>query len=212
MKKLLLLLTTLFIVLTLSACSDICIGAGCINDDSSSTGATTDFMIPFVHINGEAAETDKFAYLLFEEPVQEYVKYQITYLSCTCRSQLLNYWQVAFVEINKYTNDIRTLSFGQDGVDGHYTAGMWGDSDPTPSGRTLVHFETEFIPWLVGQSLTTLEGISVFTNESYHGMVENTANIDEQVMIDDFAGSSVSTNNMIRVIKALLEYHEDAYN
>ncbi len=211
MKKLLLLLTTLFIVLTLSACSDICIGAGCIEGDATSS-ATTDFMIPFSHISGEGAETDKFAYLLFEEPVQEWVKYQITFLSCTCRSQLVNYWQVAFVEINKYTNDVRTISFGQDGIDGHYTAGMWGDSDPTPAGITLIDFETDFIPWLVGKSLSDLEGISIFTNENYHGLVQNTVTINEQDMIDDYAGSSVSTNNMIRVIKALLEYHEENYN
>jgi len=211
MKKLLLLITTLFIVLTLSACSDICIGAGCIGDDGSSA-ATTDFMIQFTHISGEGAETEKYGYLMFEEPVQEYVKYQIAYLSCTCRSQLVNYWQVAFVEINKYTNDIRTISFNQDGEDGHYTAGLWGDSDPTPAGKTLVDFETEFIPWLVGQSLSSLEGISIFTNANYHGLVQNTVNIDDQAMIDDYAGSSVSTNNMIRVMKALLEYHETNYN
>ena len=118
---------------------------------------------------------------------------------------------MAYVEINLYTNDIRFLSFDLDSG-GHYSPGTWGDSNPIPyTGKTLEDFETEFIPWLTGKSLSDLEGISVFSNEEYHG-IQNTTNILEQDLIDSFAGSSVSTNNMIRVMKALLEYHEEKYN
>ena len=72
-------------------------------------------------------------------------------------------------------------------------------------------FETEFFPWLIGQTTESLEGISVFTNENYHESVENTKIIAEQDLIDSYIGSSVSTNNLIRVVKELLIYHETAY-
>ena len=87
---------------------------------------------------------------------------------------------------------------------------MWGDSSPTPAGKTLENFEAEFIPWLIGKSLEDLGGISVFTNAQYFDIL-NTTTIAEQDLIDGYAGSSVSTNNMIRVMKVLLEYHEENY-
>jgi len=163
----------------------------------------------FMHINGLGYEQVYPFTIQFEYEVETYVKYQITYLSCNCREADSNYSQVAYVEINKTTNDIKFLSFNQDSA-AMYTPGTWGDSNPTPSGKTYTDFETDFIPWLVGKSLDDLEGISVFTNASYHG-IENTTTITDTDLIDDFAGSSVSTNNMIRVIKELLLYHETTY-
>ena len=89
---------------------------------------------------------------------------------------------------------------------------MWGDSSPIPSGegKSLADFEAEFIPWLIGKSLTDLEGIYAFTNAGYYG-IDNTTVIAEQDLIDGYAGASVSTNNMIRVMKELLAYHEEKY-
>jgi hypothetical protein len=228
MKKIILLVATLFIVLTLSACTDLCIGTECItgeiqapNDDLVVTAP--DNVIYYDHINGHGEVTVAHdAYVLFEYEMRDYVKYQVTYLSCTCRNPDINYWQVAYVEVNKSTNTIRTISFGPvfDVSTGHdYTPGMWGDSSPTPADKYLEDFENEFIPWLVGKDLSSLDGISVFTNEDYHGIL-NTKTIDDSVidvdgtqvdLIDDYAGSSVSTNNMIRIMKSLLEYHEKNY-
>jgi len=232
MKKLFTLLVSLVFVLTLSACSDICIGAQCLTDEElvdcgDSTGnvspeAGTDKLIYYDHINGHGTVTeDHEAFILFEYEMLSYVKYQVTYLSCTCRSADVNYWQVAYVEINKGTNDIRKISFGTDNESSEhpYTAGMWGDSSPTPAGKTKEDFAAYFIPWLEGKSSADLEGISVFTNDDYFG-IQNTVELTGTVvniggedvdMIDDFAGSSVSTNNMIRIMKVLLEYHENNY-
>ncbi len=173
-------------------------------------GTVVQNAIQYKHINGHGDVTDKNAFILLEWPLRDYVRYQIAYLSCTCRNPDVNYWQLAYVEINLYTNDIRVISFNEDSTH-HYTAGMWGDSSPTPAGKTLENFEDEFIPWLIGKSLTDLEGISVFKNDEYYG-IQNTTNIDEQDLIDGYAGSSVSTNNMIRVMKSLLEYHEEKNN
>ena len=161
----------------------------------------------FTHINGHGYEADYTYSILFEYNLRDYIKYQITYQSCTCRNADSNYWQVAYVEINKFTNDIRFISYDEE-PGGHYSPGSWGDSNPTPAGKTPEDFEADFIPWLIGKSLSDLEGISVFTNVDYFG-IQNTTNIPEQALIDSFAGSSVTTNNMIRVMKELLAYHEE---
>ena len=214
MKKILLFITTLLIIFTLAACDDACVGAECIvtGSGSGSTGdeTTNDYVLPFIHINGEGHETEKEAYILFEFAARDYVKYQVSYLSCTCRSASVNFWNVAYFEINKNTNDVRFLSFGKESGD-HYIGGMWGDSSPTPAGKTLTDFETDYFPWLVGQDSNTLDGISVFKNDDYFG-IQNTTTISEQGMIDSFANSSVSTNNLLRITKELLAYHEANYN
>lgn len=212
MKKMLLLMGSFLVLLTLSACSDLCIGPECVTGETGNGGGTeVEGVLSFEHINGEGVLVERPFYVLFEYEARDFVKYQVSYLSCTCRNANVNYWQVAYVEINKNDGSIQTISFGQDGEDGHYTAGMWGDSSPTPTGHTLQDFEERFIPWLVGKSLEDLDGISVFTNENYHGVVENETQIENQELIDDFAGSSVSTNNMIRAMKRLLEYHNENY-
>ena len=209
MKRILLVFSVLIIVFTLSACDDVCVGPECVTGETG--GVTSDSIIKFTHVDGHGAESEKDAYLLFEFETTNYVKYQISYLSCTCRDANVNYWQVAYIEINKYTNDVSYLSFELD-PEGHYRGGMWGDSDPIPTNnKTLEDFETDFFPWIVGKTLTDFEGISVFTNEEYHG-IQNTTDIAEQDMIDDYASSSVSTNNIIRIVKTLLEYHEENYN
>lgn len=169
-------------------------------------------ILTFDHLNGHGDIVTRDAYILFEYEMRDYVKYQIAYVACTCRAPEVNYWKVAYVELSKIDFSIKSISFGEDGT-GHYTAGFWGDSSPIPSGNelTLEDFETQFIPWLEGKTLSDLEGIEVFTNETYAGGVENTKDIAEQNLIDLFAGASVSTNNMIRVMKVLLSYHETNY-
>lgn len=211
MKKTLLFITTLLFIFTLAACDDACVGAECIvtGTGSTDTGSTGDYVVPFTHINGEGHEVLRDAYILFEFEARDYVKYQISYLSCTCRSASVNFWQVAYIEINKITNDINFISFGNESG-GHYTGGMWGDSSPTPAGKTLADFEADYIPWLIGQDSDSLDGISIFKNDDYFG-VQNTKTISEQGLIDSFANSSVSTNNMIRIVKELLKYHEENY-
>ncbi len=166
-------------------------------------------LLPYDHINGHGVVVEREAVVLYEYALRDYVKYQISYLSCTCRDADLNYWQMMYVELDKTTNEILVISFGSDG--GHYTSGMWGDSSPTPSGKTLEDFEDYFIPWLVGKTKDDLEGISLFKIGDYHGIQNDVEITDAGTLIDDFAGSSVSTNNMIRAIKVLLDYHDEKY-
>lgn len=224
MKKLLLMLVSIMFVFALTACDDLCVGPECITgpvddntddtgDDTTDTGGTNvDNVLPFVHINGHGEETEKNGFILFEVEVRDYVKYQVAYLSCTCRDKVVNYWQVAYIEINKYTNDVRTISFTTDGEGGHYTPGTWGDSsgDANQNGVTFEMFETDFFPWLVGKTSADLDGIYFFGNGTYFD-VTNTTPIAETDLIDEFAGSSVSSNNLIRIVKELLAYHDTKY-
>lgn len=200
MKKILLFMFVLLASFSLYACNK--------NTESE----LPDTVLTFQHLNGHGDVVERYAYLLFEYEMRDYVKYQIAYVACTCRAPEVNYWKVAYVELNKTDYSIRKISFTADGT-GHYTAGFWGDSDPIPSGNnaTLEDFESMFIPWLIGKTSSDLEGIEVFTNATYAGGIKNEKTIAETDLIDFFAGASVTTNNMIRVMKVLLAYHEQHY-
>lgn len=90
-------------------------------------------VIQFNHVNGYDNEWKFYALINFEYAESSYVKYQVTYLSCTCRPSNINYWSTAYMEFNTplYAKNVvlKDLSFDQDGT-GHYTAGFWGDSNP----------------------------------------------------------------------------------
>ena len=95
--------------------------------------------------------------MTFKYLARSYIKYQVNFISCTCRSADVNYWSTAFVELTLPESGllddaaIRTLSFDQDST-GHYQAGFWGDSNPIPSQQTYEMIKTEYIP-TCGQDL-----------------------------------------------------------
>lgn len=61
--------------------------------------ANTVAIIPIAHIDGPRNESKFFAFVNFKYKARDYIKYQITYLSCTCRAASVNYWQTAYVEL-----------------------------------------------------------------------------------------------------------------
>lgn len=209
MKRVFLLFFVATLMVVLSACEEMCVGAECVVETTEEPEIDTT-LLKYEHINGHGVLKEREAVLLFEFAIGNYVKYQLSYLSCTCRDADVNYWQIMYVEIDRSTNEILKISFGSDGD--HYTAGMWGDSSPTPGGKTLEDFENEFIPWLVGKNKDDLEGISVFKIGDYNGVQNEKEITDAGDLIDDYTGSSVSTNNMIRAINVLLEYHDEKYD
>ncbi len=165
------------------------------------------------HLDGHGAETMFDAPVLFEYETRDFVKYQVSYLSCTCRAPKDNYWSTVYYEIDKNTGEVLTMSYDYESTD-HYITAFWGDSSPIPAtGVTYEDFKSDFIPWLVGQNLEDLEGINIFYDETpdVYADYANTKEINEPEMIDAYSGSSVSTNNMIRITKALLEYHQETY-
>jgi len=181
-------------------------------------------IVPFNHINGPRNEWKFYALINFVSKEKKYVKYQVTYLSCTCRTANVNYWQTAYIEINlpqsgQTANDVtlRKLSFDIDGS-GHYHAGFWGDSDPICDEGTqqpvatydnkeeypeLPSIKEDFIPLLIGKTKAQID--------AYSTCDDMTEKIGDKLVRDAFAGASVSTNNIIRILQATFAYHAATY-
>lgn len=162
----------------------------------------------FIHIDGMGNEVEYPFYILFEYEQVDTVDFQIAYLSNNASLAHTHYLQTVYVQIDKVDGSLTTISFDED-PEG-FTVGNWTDYDPIPDGASYAQIEASFIPWLIGKASADFDGISVFTNSNYHG-IENTVSIADQALIDAFAGSSVSTNNMIRVLKELLVYYDAEY-
>ena len=185
-------------------------------------------LIPFTHINGWSAEWDFFALVNFEYKTKtspKFVKYQVTYLSCTCRDKSVNFWQTAYVELSipasGNADDIKLQYLSYDVESGdHYTAGFWGDSgtlhpiDNSAYDVTYEDIKTAFIPYLVGKTKAELSPLSVTSDIDAADFASDMAGTmfhGEQVTLDHFYGASVSTNNMIRVVNSLMDYHAARY-
>ena len=210
MKKLLMLNIVFLAIFAIVACNGN--GEEDVNDNDRPDDATIT-VLQFPHLDGYGTEVMRDMPILFENERRDYVKYQVAFVSCTCRAPEVDYWSVAYFEISKVTGEIEMISFSADGT-GNYTAGMWGDSDPIPdTGKTYKDFQETFFPWLVGQTLDDLDGIYIFYDEtpSQYADFANTKPINEPELIDAYAGSSVSTHSFIRVSKTLLEYHQEKY-
>ncbi len=90
---------------------------------------------------------------------------------------------------------IKFLSFSVDS-NGHYTPAVWGDSSPTPGGKTKEDFTAELINgYFIGKTVEDLANISTI------------ADMTDFEQVDEYAGSSVSVNNMLRALKELQNYH-----
>jgi hypothetical protein len=172
-------------------------------------------IVPIAHIDGPRNESKFFAFVNFKYKARDYIKYQITYLSCTCRAASVNYWQTAYVELtlpeSKNADDVvvKFLSFDRD-PSGEYLGGFWGDSNPTPAGATYSMFKNEFISHFANKTngyiktLSTMDDIKLTEYKTGDGRAD--------FELDTFTGSSVSTNNIIRMLHALMTYHvEDEF-
>lgn len=176
--------------------------------------ANTVAIVPIDHIDGPRNESSFYAFVHYKYKARDYIKYQITYLSCTCRAASVNYWQTAYVELSlpesKVADEVtvRYLSFDKD-PNGEYNGGFWGDSNPTPAGVSYSVFKTEYIPYFIDKDYAYIKSLSVMEDiklEDYQ------ANGREAFKLDTFTGSSVSTNNIIRMLNAIMTYHlEDEY-
>ena len=56
-------------------------------------------VIPFSHIDGPKNEDLFYAFVPFKYVARNYIKYQVTFISCTCRSADVNVWSTAYVEL-----------------------------------------------------------------------------------------------------------------
>lgn len=165
-------------------------------------------IIPFNHIDGPQEEDLFYAFVNFKYPTRSYIKYQITYLSCTCRSADVNYWTTAYVELSLPSSgllddsEIRVLSFEKDGAN-KYGAGFWGDSNPIPSGQTFEMIKEQYIPYYVGKTYAQIKNLSTIADITDYQVGEGRENLS----IDVWSGATVSTNNVLRMIQALYKFH-----
>ena len=169
-------------------------------------------VIPFDHIDGPKDEDLFYAFVPFKYVARSYVKYQVTFISCTCRSADLNLWTTAYVELTLPSSGkiedsaIRTLSFDQDST-GHYMGGFWGDSNPPPTAptRTYEVFKEEWIPFYTGKTcgqimpLGTIDDIDAADFAAGEGR--------EALTVDAWTGATVSANNVLRMLQAMFRYH-----
>jgi len=167
-------------------------------------------VIPFNHIDGPQEEDLFYAFVPFKYVARNYIKYQVSFISCTCRSADVNLWSTAYLELTLPSSgkiedaEIRTLSFDVDST-GHYLGGFWGDSNPPPSGQTFEQFKAEWLPFYTGKTygeikdLNTIADIALADYQAGEGR--------ENLQIDAWAGATVSSNNVLRMLQAMFGYH-----
>ncbi len=197
MNKLQIVLLTLAAVLVLGACSGATRGAVATGEAEAvvaNDAISVENAFYYTHVDGHRTETEKVAYVMFEYEQLRTVKYQVGYIMCTCRGPEVNYYSVAFVELDKNDGSIVSLSYDGDSS-GHYTAGLYGDSevayDGTPVRAIFDPFVTDV---LIGASQNVVNAM-----EPMHGTV------------DGFTGATVTPNNTVRMLQGLFEYHNKRY-
>ena len=174
------------------------------------TKANAVAVIPFSHIDGPKEEDLFYAFVPFKYVARSYIKYQVTFLSCTCRSADVNVWSTAYVELTTPSSGkiedaaIRTLSFDADST-GHYLGGFWGDSNPPPTApnATYEKVKAEMIPYYIGKTYGQLMGCSTIDDFADYAEGEGRADLT----VDAFTGATVSSNNILRIVQALFAYH-----
>ena len=172
-------------------------------------------VIPIQHVDGPLDESDFVAFVNFKYVARDFIKYQVSYISCTCRPAATNYWSTAFFELTLPESGLlddavlKTMSFEIDSED-LYLSGFWADSDPIPSGMTYEQIRDEYIAWYVGQTYGDLKDLNFITDIDPVAFSEGEGRTDYS--IDAYSGATVSTNNIIRVINAIFKHHGTDYH
>lgn len=167
-------------------------------------------VIPIQHVDGPLDESDFAAFVNFKYVARDFVKYQVTYISCTCRQAADNYWTTVYFELTLPESGLlddavlQTISYERDPAD-KYTVGFWGDSDPIPSGMTYEQIRDEYLPWFVGKTYGELKDLRFITDIDPVSYADGEGR--DELTVDVFSGATVSTNNVIRVVNAIFKYH-----
>ena len=220
-KNLMALLLCMALLVPLCACADG-ISLGDVNDflnHSAKLGegskANQVAVIPFSHIDGPKDEDLFYAFVPFKYVARNYIKYQVTFISCTCRSADLNVWSTAYIELTLPSSGkigdaaIRTLSFDADST-GHYLGGFWGDSNPPPTAPDATYdlVKAQMIPYYIGKTYDQLKNKNTIDDFTDYAEGEGRS----EYAIDAVTGATVSSNNILRIVQALYAYHAtDSY-
>ncbi|MDY6410245.1 MAG: rhodanese-like domain-containing protein [Synergistales bacterium] len=167
-------------------------------------------VIPFNHIDGPKEEDLFYAFVPFKYVARNYVKYQVTFISCTCRPADLNVWSTAYLELTLPSSGkiedaaVKTFSFDRDST-GHYLGGFWGDSDPPPTSpkSTFEKFKAEMLPYYVGKTCAQIMKLGTIDDIKDYNVGEGRENLT----LDGWTGATVSSNNVLRILEAMFVYH-----
>lgn len=111
-------------------------------------------LLPVVHIDGFGTPTDETAWLAWEFEAQSFVRYQVAYISCTCRQESVNKRSLLFLEIAKGSTGGRIHKVSFD---------YWGDSQVMPEGVTRKEIEEGWMPQLVNKKLADIKSIDTIS-------------------------------------------------
>ncbi len=209
------------------AASAILILAGCGKPAKEYPNFGPDKVIEYTQVK-HGVTTPMAAVILFEYEMDNYTKYQVSYLSCTCRSASENYQQLMYIEINN-NNDgpeeatIRNIKYQ-----------FWGDSPVNPeNGVTYQDIEREYLPYLQYKSKAQIDKLRSLKDLTGVGKVVRTADATSGAsasaepaeaaaepakdaggtydFVDAYTGASVSIDNSLAILHALFRYHADKY-
>ena len=182
-------------IFVLAGCGERVASTPEAEETAATGGIVVENAFRYAHVDGHGEERDITAFVLFEYEQLATVKYQVAYIACTCRGPEVNYWTVAFVEIDKSDNSIATISYDEDSG-GHYTAGMYGDSTVSWDGVPVAElFDTFIDEKILGKTEAEIDSY-----EAMHGAV------------DAYTGATVTPNNAMRMLQGLFEYHKQHYS
>ena len=167
-------------------------------------------VIPFSHIDGPGDEDLFYAFVPFKYVSRNYIKYQVSFLSCTCRPADMNMWSTAYVELSLPDSgkiddaEVRFLSFDLDST-GHYDAGQYGDSNPAPNGNPYEKLVNDWVPFYTGKTYAEIKQYSTIKDIAAEDFAAGEGR--EELTIDAWTGATVSPNNVLRMLVALFRYH-----
>ena len=197
-------------------------------EEPKKPGYYVENVFPYLHVDGHKNEEEMLATVLFEYELLDRVKYQVAYLACTCRGPEVNYWSVAYVEMSKEDGRVLNISWGEDNT-GHYTAGMYGDSTVTNEGapawnllQNWVNVELLNKPQEYVQGLEAIHGDFSDRTDAWLASQGSAAagtdaesgasfEADTNRAVDDYTGATVTPNNVTRMLKGLMTYHNEHY-
>ena len=215
-KKLLACLFCLLLVLSVSAAADE-LSLGEVNrflNTSAKLGegskANQVAVIPVNHIDGPKEEDLFYAFVPFKAVTRSYIKYQVTFISCTCRPAGFGLWETAYMELTLPSSgkiadsEVKFLSFEKDST-GHYGAGFWGDSNPVPTSPTTTYekVKAEVLTYYMGKTYAQLKALNTIDDIKDYNVGEGR----EKFTVDALSGATVSNNNVLRIIQAMFAYH-----
>lgn len=172
-------------------------------DDSGviSVGGFT--LLPYPHFASGGVKQDLYAAILFENSNSTFTRYQVAFTSCTCRDAASNYRSVMYVEMlntaaSAEEAKLRWLCFTDN--EG-YNVGVWGDSNPIHGQPTYTaeYMDENFVAPLVGLTKADFD--------AWGGYGTQVDGID----VDAVTGATVSTSNIMSVLRTLFAYHAEKY-